>query len=340
MDDYGSGYESTQERFADVRALREQRRQEREAQRGAPSKKKHAAPRDDRPLVRREPLYYENGADDLEDEEPPPKGGYGRVVFTQAVVCAVLLGGLFLCQKAMPNTYAQLKAAYVAVMKTDMSVQEVWAAARQVFKELKDGVYVMAPYYREVAEEPTEAAQHETAPPPAADEALDGQGGDDLEAAEPPPVFDIVQAYAGHKCSAATLLTTLRPYLPVEGGRVTSNFGYRVSPLTNEEGVHTGIDIAAPLGTPVHAAFYGTVSEVGVGKEYGNYIILDHAGGLRTLYAHCSEIIAEEGMVLRSGDVIALVGSTGASTGPHVHFELRLHGLRCDPAPALGIAAG
>ncbi|MCL1952287.1 MAG: M23 family metallopeptidase, partial [Oscillospiraceae bacterium] len=237
----------------------------------------------------------------MEDTAPAAKGSLVRVVVTQAVVCALLLGGLFLAQKALPNTYRQLRAAYTRVMQADMSVKEVWAAAKAVFASLKEDIYVMAPYKEGAA------------------------GG-----------IDIAAEYASQSCSAAPLLTTVRPFRPVGEGRLSSPFGYRVHPITGEEGVHAGMDIAANEGDPVYAAFYGTVLETGESRGYGKYVVMEHAGGLRTLYAHCSEIAAAEGMVLRPGDVLACVGSTGSSTGPHLHFEVRLHGLRCDPAPLFG----
>jgi hypothetical protein len=295
------GYEASDARFAEVRALREQRKQQIAEKR---QKKERRTVPVDPPLVSREG-FYESFGDDDEPEDEPPRGSFGRVVLTQAIVCAVLLGGLFACQKALPKTYIQLKTAYTQVMRTDMSAKEVWAAAIQVFRQIREDIYVIAPYAG--TPEPTGPA-----------------GG-----------MDMTAEFAARNCSALQLLTTVRPYPPVDAGRVTSGFGYRIHPISKEESVHTGLDIAAAAGTPIHAAFYGVVSETGVGKEYGNYIIIDHAGGMRTLYAHCQELLAKKGMVLRAGDVIALVGSTGTSTGPHVHFELRLHGQRCDPAPVL-----
>jgi murein DD-endopeptidase MepM/ murein hydrolase activator NlpD len=215
----------------------------------------------------------------------------------------------------MPNTYRQIRTSYQRVMRTDMTAREVWAATVQVFRQLKEDIYVIAPY-REAPAATTGTADETS-----------GMGG-----------IDIPLAYANRRCSAAPLITTVPPALPLREGHLTSPFGYRIHPITKEEGVHSGMDIGAPLGSPIFAAFYGTVREVGEGEVLGKYIILDHAGGLQTVYGHCSEILAEEGMVLRPGETIALVGSTGLSTGPHLHFELRLGGLRCNPAPLLGNA--
>jgi len=288
-------YETSESRYAEIREAREQRRARRQGAAGP-----------DRIRDSYDTPPYDNFP--MEDTMEAPKGSLVRVVVTQAVVCALLLGGLYGAKHAMPNTYRQLRAAYTRVMQTDMSVKEVWAAAKAVFASLKEDIYVMVPYGE--AEAGTEAA---------------GAGG-----------IDVALEYAGQSCSVAPVATTARPYPPVGEGSLSSAFGYRVHPISGEEGVHTGMDIAAPEGDPVSAAFYGTVLETGENKGYGKYVLMEHAGGLRTFYAHCSEIIAGEGMVLRPGDVVAYVGSTGSSTGPHLHFEVRLNGLRCDPAPLFG----
>jgi len=326
MDDYGKelGFKTSQSRYEDVRALREQRRLERENDRRRSQKNTREKNRPGARIKTQEDPYadippYENYVYDDFEREDPPKGSLTRVVLTQALVCAILLGGLFLFQKTAPNIYRQLKMAYTQVMQTDMSAREVWAAAARVFKNLREEVYVAAPYTSQPATQaPTKPETELTS------ESVEAMGGMDLSA-----------AYAESNCSWAPLRTTVRSYPPIEAGRVTSTFGYRAHPTTGGDNIHTGLDIAADLGTPIHAAFYGVVAETGTGKEYGNYIILEHAGGLRTLYAHCDEVLAEEGMVLRAGDVIALVGSTGTSTGPHVHFEVRLNGMRCDPGEVL-----
>ena len=101
-------------------------------------------------------------------------------------------------------------------------------------------------------------------------------------------------------------------------------------------GFHRGIDIGMPMGTPICATKDGTVSTSVYGTgSYGYYIILDHGDGIQTLYAHCSELLVSVGDVVTKGQVIAKVGSTGNSTGPHVHFEVRINGERVDPLPYL-----
>ncbi len=128
----------------------------------------------------------------------------------------------------------------------------------------------------------------------------------------------------------APLDTTVSIVMPTEG-RITSRFGYRYHPITGKFGVHNGTDIAAPEGTPIYAAFNGNVEEVGYNNARGNYILLSHGGNTQTLYLHCSEITVSEGAVIRSGEIIAKVGSTGYSTGPHLHFSILIGGKYCNP---------
>lgn len=105
--------------------------------------------------------------------------------------------------------------------------------------------------------------------------------------------------------------------------RLTSGFGWRVHPITGSRAFHTGIDIGAASGTPILAAADGVVVFAGDGGSYGNMIILRHKNGLYTVYGHASKLIAKKGKYVKRGQKIALVGSTGASTGPHLHFEVK-----------------
>ena len=109
--------------------------------------------------------------------------------------------------------------------------------------------------------------------------------------------------------------------------RITSPFGYRVHPILGKKKFHTGIDIGAAAGTNILAANSGTVIAAIHGTTgYGNYVMVDHGGGIVTLYAHCSQLLVKKGDKVKRGQKIALVGSTGMSTGPHLHFEVRKNG--------------
>ena len=117
--------------------------------------------------------------------------------------------------------------------------------------------------------------------------------------------------------------------------RWTSMYGPRIDPIAGHESFHTGVDMACPTGTPILASMSGRVTKTGVTRVYGNYVIIDHGNGYQTLYAHMSKIIAKEGQWVNQGTRIGLVGSTGYSTGPHLHFTVYKNGQLIDPMSVL-----
>lgn len=119
--------------------------------------------------------------------------------------------------------------------------------------------------------------------------------------------------------------------VPVPSARMSSGFGPRVHPIFGTRRLHAGMDLAAPTGTPVGAAGAGVVVTAGVLGGYGNAVVIDHGNGLSTLYAHMSVLVAGVGDAVAANQVIGAVGSTGNSTGPHLHFEVRLFGTPVDP---------
>jgi murein DD-endopeptidase MepM/ murein hydrolase activator NlpD len=119
--------------------------------------------------------------------------------------------------------------------------------------------------------------------------------------------------------------------LPIEGGWYSSNFGWRIDPITGVRAFHEGMDFMAETGTPAHAAAGGMVIYSDLHSQYGNMVEIDHGNGLITRYAHLSKRLVKNGDVVLSGGVVGAVGSTGRSTGPHLHFEVRENGAPLNP---------
>lgn len=112
---------------------------------------------------------------------------------------------------------------------------------------------------------------------------------------------------------------------------ITSGYGMRVHPISGARDFHTGIDLAAAAGSSIYPVYAGTVTATGSSQSYGNYVKVRHADNLETIYCHCEKILCREGERVRTDDIIALVGSTGVSTGPHLHLSVLTGGYYVDP---------
>ena len=126
-------------------------------------------------------------------------------------------------------------------------------------------------------------------------------------------------------------LARIPQVMPAEGTMVSSSYGLRRDPFTGEAAMHSGLDFRGAIGAPIHAAAKGRVTFVGVKGGYGNAIEISHGNGLMTRYAHMSGFKARVGQEVAAGDVIGLIGSTGRSTGPHLHFEVRVNDRAVNP---------
>lgn len=209
----------------------------------------------------------------------------------QLTLAVIGIALLLFISKVSPAGFNDLRARFTAIMSNDMSVSQVVNAVKSLIPD-------------------TSSAREETSLP---------SGGEDVALYE-----------ATENVCFAPIETTVDICLPVEG-EFTSRFGYRTHPITGKFGIHNGLDIAAPEGTKISAAFNGVVEEVGYNDVRGKYILVAHGGETKTLYMHCSEVIAPEGAVVRQSEIIALVGNTGWSTGPHLHFSIIIGGKYCNP---------
>jgi len=122
---------------------------------------------------------------------------------------------------------------------------------------------------------------------------------------------------------------------PSDSRRVTSEFGYRIDPISKRASFHSGLDISADMNTPVQATADGVVESTGYDRAPGNHIMISHPSGLKTHFMHLNKILVQEGDVIKKGDIIALSGNTGRSTGPHIHYEIIKDGISIDPTPYL-----
>ena len=127
--------------------------------------------------------------------------------------------------------------------------------------------------------------------------------------------------------------------LPVENGYLSSTFGYRTDPFNGKQEFHSGIDFTAPVGTPITAVAPGVVTTSALTSDYGNLVEINHGDKFETRYAHSKINLVKVGDVVKKGQIIALVGSTGRSTAPHVHFEVYKNGRVVDPATYLHTAS-
>ena len=131
----------------------------------------------------------------------------------------------------------------------------------------------------------------------------------------------------------STTSVSIPSRMPVEGVRLTSDYGMRVHPVLGGRRAHKGIDLAGPVGTPIHATADGVVSKAEWFSSYGLYVSLEHGGELQTRYGHMSRLNVAAGQHVRKGDIIGFIGSIGRSTGPHLHYEVRVAGEAVNPIP-------
>jgi murein DD-endopeptidase MepM/ murein hydrolase activator NlpD len=122
------------------------------------------------------------------------------------------------------------------------------------------------------------------------------------------------------------------PSITPVAGSISSGFGYRISPFSRYRVIHGGLDISVPYGSPIKASARGIVGKTGYKALYGNMVVIDHGYGFITRYGHCSKILVKEGDIVKKGSIIAKVGTTGRTTGPHVHFEVFVNVIPANPS--------
>lgn len=231
-----------------------------------------------------------------------------KTVAAQCIVGAIILAALFLMRSSSPKAFDYFKNKFNSLMKRDITFEEM----ASVFKSINSSIDESA---KITAKEKTEAKKNTEKETEA---NTDASGGGDLLKAQNKTTFSPVFI-------SQTIISPLDEYT------VTSKFGYRVNPISGSYGFHTGLDMAAGEGTEIKAAYSGIVVDTGYTDVKGNYVVLEHSDNTVTAYYHCKEVLCQIDDNVRQGQVIALVGSTGWSTGPHLHFEVLINGVNCNP---------
>lgn len=249
-------------------------------------------------------------------ENSAKKDRYSAVLICQIIVVCLIAFCFFLTVRGNTLAYSQLKKLLSQELFT---ISDMASAAKSYFEEgnswaVSSDNAVYLPKTTVLNEDVSEAAETST------QESLSGVGGEDIKLYQ---ATDIT--------SFAPIKSTSPAIAPVENGRYTSYFGYRINPITEEFSFHTGLDIATKQGSKIRSVYNGVVTRVGEDDRAGKYIFVTHDDGYVTFYCHCSEILAQVGAVIRQGETIAKVGSTGWSTGPHLHFEIRKDNIRYNP---------
>ena len=237
--------------------------------------------------------------DDFEQTETveKKKNSTNSVMIVQLVVCIFAVVSVFLIGRLSPQTFEFIRDEYNRIMSVDMDAKEIASSAKKVIER--------------------------------AETTDEGQTAE--KSTERKNVNTVKSAADGEVMAVMSLFKSDEEITVPVHGEITSEYGNRTNPVSGEYLMHSGVDIAASQGTEIRAAYSGIVSEVGSNSVGGNYISLVHKDGSETLYCHCSKIIAEKGDVIRAGETIALVGSTGRSTGPHLHFEITVDGKTENP---------
>ncbi len=264
----------------------------------------------------------------------------GAVALGAFALAGMITGGHYLSllrvasdNRALKEENAQLRSQILLVREKVAHISATLDRVERFDAKLRNGVTQLQDPERNLAIGPV--GNPETAaipaPPPAAHENLSALPAKlatlDDEASRQESSLRELQGYFDDQ---ASLLSSAPSQWPTRGW-VTSDFGVRLDPYSAERMMHRGLDIATPYGQPVYAPSDGVVAFVGSGGGYGKELVLDHGYGVKTRYGHLSEVFVKRGEAVKRGARVAAVGNTGRSTGPHLHYEVRVNGIPENP---------
>ena len=247
------------------------------------------------------------------DENKRVKDRLMSLIFTQSVVCILIILFSFLLKLIGGDLYEWEKGVYIIDFEDKTSVKEV-------LNQLS-----VAVTSSNSDEKRDKSSNTETNAEVKANATLEYELLSEDDGADTIIDFKQVQTLSSVKMAKMNMI------MPLSNYRVSSKYGYRVNPVSGVYKLHSGVDLAASSGEKIYSVLGGKVVRSNYVSDYGHCIMIDHGDGLCTLYAHCSQRLVSVGDTVKQGDVIALVGSTGASTGPHLHFEVRVNNERINP---------
>ncbi|MBO5064903.1 MAG: M23 family metallopeptidase [Clostridia bacterium] len=245
--------------------------------------------------------------------EKNKKDYLSTTILYQFLVCAMLFGALFALNNLRPECLKSIKYDFFDNLNDNSVIENSEFVVDKKPESLNTSEFHMA-------DEDTKNDSEDALIPEV------GVGGNDVDISDKNVIPDNV--------SVNNYSLNQQMFTPVKG-RITSEYGVRIHPIKENLSFHSGIDIAAQKGTPIKSAFNGVITESEYDEWNGYHIKIQHDNGVMTVYCHCDELLAEKGAKVGAGEVIATVGSTGSSTGPHLHFELRINDICYNPQIAL-----
>ncbi len=242
-----------------------------------------------------------------------------KTLLLQFLVCLVLFGLLFALKNSNSNIFTELENTFSKKLEEKLDLEK----AESVFSNFNGKIN---DYKFEAEAEETEYVPFEE---PSLSAEIIASGGKDIKVSSREEIPENV-SINDYELSQPMIL-------PVSGN-TSSEFGIRTHPISGDLRFHAGIDIAAPMGTNIYSAFDGEVILADYDQWNGNFLKIKHDNGIMTVYCHCEKLNVKKGQFIRAGEVVGTVGSTGSSTGPHLHFELRIDNVSYNPQKALNEA--
>lgn len=241
-----------------------------------------------------------------------------KTLLLQFSVCLMLFLLLFLLKYNNSSFFYEIEEIFSSKLEENLKAEEI----ESVFKNIKN-------YETTQTTEVEKETEYIPLEEPSLSAEIIAGGGSDVKVTSEDDIPD--------NASVADYTLNQKMVLPVVGN-VTSEFGTRIHPISGDLRFHAGIDIAAELGTNIYSAFDGEVIYSDYDQWNGNFLKIQHDNGIMTVYCHCEKLNVKKGQKIRAGEVIATVGSTGSSTGPHLHFEIRVDNVSYNPQKALSDA--